>query len=214
MLHTDFIEKLEEYDLVYRYTLRLDSTVNDLLRRVIDDMAASPSSFTFPIARRASTAASTAITAVQLLGLVDRGRPHKTLGVHLRVEPHTLDMTIEDLAYDPNHFAGRNSIRDGQFIIRLGMSLSCSLLLSSLLFPLAVMGETLLGRRGGRRHGCISTHIYSLFPLDGNSMAEDNNATSGGESEDEEQEVRRLLWASTYLFLLKPQSSHLCLFSL
>jgi hypothetical protein len=201
MLHADFIEKLGEYDLVYRYTLRLDSSVNELLRRVVGDMAASPSAFTFPVARRASSAASTAITTVQLLGLVDRGRPHKTFGVHLRVEPHTLDMTIEDLAYDPNHFAGRNSIRDGQFIIRLGTSLSYSLLLSSLLFPLAVMGETLLGRRGGRRHGCISTHIYSLFPEDGNSMAEDNNATSGGESEEEEQEVRRLLWVSTHLFL-------------
>ncbi|KAJ7939618.1 hypothetical protein B0H13DRAFT_2300307 [Mycena leptocephala] len=60
MLHADFIEKLGEYDLVYRYTLRLDSSVNDLLRRVVSDMAASPSAFTFPVARRASSAASTA----------------------------------------------------------------------------------------------------------------------------------------------------------
>ncbi|KAJ7828178.1 hypothetical protein B0H13DRAFT_1917221 [Mycena leptocephala] len=100
MLHADFIEKLGEYDLVYRYTLRLDSSVNDLLRRVVSDMASSPSAFTFPVARRASTAASTAITTVQLLGLVTQGMGYNTISrkdLYVYTKPaykpsHTIDL--------------------------------------------------------------------------------------------------------------------------
>ncbi|KAK6981313.1 hypothetical protein R3P38DRAFT_3463920 [Favolaschia claudopus] len=60
----------------------------------------------------------------------------------------------------------------------------------------AVMGEELscIGS-DGRRHECISAHIYSMFPRDSNSMGTDDDVnTSGGEdAEDDEFEVARLL---------------------
>lgn len=119
-LHLDFVETLEAANLAYRYTLRLDSSVNDFLRRVVNDMGISPAAFVFPPARRASTAASAAISAVQLLGLRDRGRIFRNVGVRLQILPHDLDMTIHDLALDPAHFSGRSCFRDNAFIIRLG----------------------------------------------------------------------------------------------
>ncbi|KAF7354457.1 hypothetical protein MVEN_01134800 [Mycena venus] len=176
MLHLDFVETLEATNLVYRYTLHLDSLVNDFLGRVVNDMAASSAAFIFPHARRASTAASAAISTVQLLGLRDRGRIYRDVGVRLQILPHDLDMTIHDLVLDPAHFSGRSCFRDGTFIIRL-----------------AVMGDTLTGIRAAdrRRHGCIGAHIYSLFPRDSNTMGKDDESTSGGSSADE-GEVRQL----------------------
>ncbi|KAJ7156617.1 hypothetical protein C8R46DRAFT_1040490 [Mycena filopes] len=177
-LHADFIVKLEEYNLAYRYTLPLDHKVNDLLRRVVTDMESSPAQYEFPVARRASVAASTLVTTLQLLGLWDSGRPHNTLGVHLRIEPHTLATNIGELLSNPNHFAGRTAVRDNLFIIRL-----------------AVMGRTLTGiLPDGRRHGCIATRLNSLFPQDADSMGADAEGTSGGESDEEEEEVARQLW--------------------
>ncbi|KAJ6551624.1 hypothetical protein B0H19DRAFT_1073286 [Mycena capillaripes] len=178
-LHTDFVETMESYHLAYRYTLRLDSPVNDFLRRLVMDLAASPAGFIFPIARRASTSASTTITTVQLLGLRDSGRPYRDVGVRLQILPHDLGMTIHDLAVDGTHFSGKSCFRDSNFIIRV-----------------AVMGETLTDIREGRRHTCLSTHIYALFPQDSNTMGVDEEDTSGGESVDEDGDVEpaRLLW--------------------
>ncbi|KAJ7178259.1 hypothetical protein C8R46DRAFT_1346449 [Mycena filopes] len=189
IIHPDFVEKLEEFNLVYRYQLDLNSSVNDLLAQVIHDMGASPAHYsllrgngtklyTFATTRRSSSRASSLVTNLQLLGLVDKGRKCKKLGVHLRVEPHTMDMTIAAVATDRNRFAGRASIRDGDFVFRL-----------------AVMGDSLYGfRSDGRRHSCVSQHIYTIFPKDHNSIEEDNVDTSGGESEEEEEEVARLIW--------------------
>ncbi|KAJ7149912.1 hypothetical protein C8R46DRAFT_915441, partial [Mycena filopes] len=176
IIHPDFVEKLEEFNLVYRYQLDLNSSVNDLLAKVIHDMGASPAHYTFPPTRRSSSRASSLVTNLQLLGLVDKGRKCKKLGVHLRVEPHTMDMTIAAVATDRNRFAGRASIRDGDFVFRL-----------------AVMGDSLYGfRSDGHRHSCVSQHIYTIFPKDHNSIEEDNVDTSGGESEEEEEEQPRL----------------------
>ncbi|KAF8144145.1 hypothetical protein K438DRAFT_1874527 [Mycena galopus ATCC 62051] len=180
MLHGDFVESLEQQHLVYRYALTINTLVNDLLTRVVTDMAASPAAFVFAHARRASTSASAAITTFQPLGLRDRGRV-SAIGVRLQVEPQDLDTTIHDLSFDTARFGGRMCFKDGAFIIRL-----------------AVMGPTLTGVRDGRRHGCIGTHLYALFPRDTSTMAEDEEGTSGGDSEDEddtgEAEVARLLW--------------------
>ncbi|KAF8157367.1 hypothetical protein K438DRAFT_1861757 [Mycena galopus ATCC 62051] len=180
MLHGDFVESLEHQHLVYRYALTIDTLVNDLLTRVVTDMVASPAAFIFAHARRASTSASAAITTLQPLGLRDRGRV-SAIGVRLQVEPQDLDTTIHDLSLDTARFGGRMCFKDGAFIIRL-----------------AVMGPTLTGVRDGRCHGCIGTHLYALFPRDTSTMAEDEEETSGGESESEddtgEAEVARLLW--------------------
>lgn len=118
MLHGDFVNHLQEQHLSYRYDLDLDSSVNDLLSRVVTDMAASPAKFIFQVARR--TSRSTLITTLQVLSVVDRGRPHKKHGVRLRVEPHTEETKISDLAFDGNRYATEASIRNGEFIIRLG----------------------------------------------------------------------------------------------
>ncbi|KAJ7732309.1 hypothetical protein B0H16DRAFT_1732872 [Mycena metata] len=178
-LHTDFTETLQQDNLVYRYQLPLDSLVNDALRRVVNDMADSPSRYIFPATRRSSAAASALITSVQLLGLVDKGRPSKSLGVHLRIESHTPDMTIATLAFDYNKY-GRMSMRDGVFVIRV-----------------AVMGRLLSGLRAdGCRHTCLGTHISLLFPTDRETMGGDTDGeTSGGEDvEDDDEQVVRLLW--------------------
>ncbi|KAJ7015854.1 hypothetical protein C8F04DRAFT_1204945 [Mycena alexandri] len=197
MLHPDFVEKMQEYNLAYRYELPLTQTVNDLFRRVIADMEASSSQYRFPVARRSSTAASTLLTTLQLLALWDRGRPHKTLGVHLRIEPHNLTKTIADLAADRNQFGGRSCIREGTFIIRLGVFFLPIFLPLANLLCVAAMGDTLsciLPNAGSWRHTCISAHIYSLFPRDNSTMGEDLDATSGGESDEEDEQVARLLW--------------------
>ncbi|KAJ6494112.1 hypothetical protein C8R47DRAFT_974956 [Mycena vitilis] len=172
MLHPDFVEQLRERHLVYTYVLPLDSLVNTLLGRVVADMAASPAAYVFPVARRASTAASAAaITTLQLLGVVDRGRVHPRLGVHLRIEPHEPDMTLQDIATDPAHFASRGSFRDRHFLVRL-----------------AVMGGTLVGLGpDGRHHTCGSRHLYALFPSDDSTMGQDVSDTSGGESDNDDE---------------------------
>ncbi|KAJ7769139.1 hypothetical protein DFH07DRAFT_938297 [Mycena maculata] len=102
-LHTDFVAVLEQKHLVYRYQLTLASTVNDMLIGVVGDMAASAAHYEFALARR--TLSSNLITNLQVLGLVDRGRVHKKLGVHARIEPHTLQTTVGDLAGDRNWFS-------------------------------------------------------------------------------------------------------------
>ncbi|KAF8173862.1 hypothetical protein K438DRAFT_1850161 [Mycena galopus ATCC 62051] len=185
MLHGDFVESLEQQHLVYRYALTIDTLVNDLLTRIVTDMAASPAAFVFAHARRASTSASAAITTLQPLGLRDRGRV-SAIGVRLQVEPQDLGMTIHDLSFDTTRFGGRMCFKDGAFIIRLNI------------LHAAIMGPMLTGVRDGRRHGCIGTHLYALFPRDTSTMAEDEEGTSGGESESEsdtgETEVARLLW--------------------
>ncbi|KAJ7664641.1 hypothetical protein DFH06DRAFT_1324181 [Mycena polygramma] len=162
MLHPDFVEQLRERHLVYSYVLPLDSLVNNLLGRVVADMAASPAAYVFPVARRASTAASAAaITTLQLLGVVDRGRVHPRL--------------------DTVHFASRGSFRDRHFLVRL-----------------AVMGDTLVGLDpDGRHHTCGSRHLYVLFPCDDSTMGQDVSDTSGGESNNDDENVVRQLWPAS-----------------
>ncbi|KAJ7474611.1 hypothetical protein B0H11DRAFT_1866205 [Mycena galericulata] len=174
MLHTDFVSTLESNHLAYRYQLLLATLVNDMLIRVVADMEASPAQYMFPAARRAST--STGITTLQVLGLVDRGRVHKKLGVHARVEPHTIETAISDLAADNHRYSAEVSIHNKEFVIRV-----------------AVMGFPLLGICNGRRHSCVSSHIYSLFPCDSNTMGPSYNNSSGGESTDEGEDERMVL---------------------
>lgn len=137
ILKQDFVETLEESGLLYRYALALDTSVNDLFRRIVDDMTASHLRFIFPTARRSSTAASTAtITTVQLLGLRDRGREYRELGVRLRLEPHD-GLTISHLARDRKRFAGRDCFTQNSFIIRIGASpFHISLLVAHILIQL------------------------------------------------------------------------------
>ncbi|KAJ7456993.1 hypothetical protein FB451DRAFT_1142912 [Mycena latifolia] len=176
LLFPDFLDTLEANDLSYRYELRLDMPVNELLRSVVDAMTESPSAFVFPTARRASTSA--AITTLQPLALISKGRVHNNQ-VRVKVQPIPPTMTIGDMAVDRNRFAGEACIVEGRFIIRL----------AAMGFPLLSLEDD------GRRHSCISHRIYSLFPRDASTMGETAEDTSGGESADERDEVSRQLMA-------------------
>ncbi|KAF7339232.1 hypothetical protein MVEN_02001000 [Mycena venus] len=173
LLATDFLDHLEANHLAYRYELPLSMLVNELLARVVADMTASASAYTFHAARRAGTGA--AITTLQPLALISKGRVYHNQ-VRARVQPIIADMTIGNLAADRNRFAGDVCIADGRFIIRL-----------------AVMAFPLVGLGNGRRHTCISNRMYSLFPRDADGMGSDLEETSGGESTDD-GEVARQLW--------------------
>ncbi|KAJ7241525.1 hypothetical protein B0H12DRAFT_1237023 [Mycena haematopus] len=68
-IHPDFVVTLEGLFLAYCYELRLDSSVNAILRQIVTNMALLPGQFIFPTVHRASTSASTTVTTVQLLGM-------------------------------------------------------------------------------------------------------------------------------------------------
>ncbi|KAJ7482729.1 hypothetical protein FB451DRAFT_121952 [Mycena latifolia] len=61
------------------------------------------------------------------------------------------------------------------------------------------MGFPLNHLEHGRQHTCISSRVYALFPRDGSTMGPDLEDTSGGESdeEDEDEDVGRQLWPVT-----------------
>ncbi|KAJ7621563.1 hypothetical protein DFH06DRAFT_772897 [Mycena polygramma] len=173
LLASDFIDQLDAHDLVYRYELPLTTRVNELLQTVVDAMTASRSGYIFHAARRAH--AATPITTLQPLALISKGRVYNNQ-VRARVQPILPDMTVGNLAADRNRFAGDVCFADGRFIIRL-----------------AVMAFPLISVENGRRHTCISSRIYSLFPRDADGMGPDLEDTSGGEST-EDDEVARQLW--------------------
>lgn len=118
LLAPDFLDFLEANHLAFRYELTLSMPVNELLERVVADMAASPSAHTFHTARRATAGAG--ITTLQPLALISKGRVYHNQ-VRARIQPVAADMTVGNLAADRNRFAGDVCIGDGRFIIRLGM---------------------------------------------------------------------------------------------
>ncbi|KAJ7088384.1 hypothetical protein B0H15DRAFT_885773 [Mycena belliarum] len=175
-LHHDFVKTLEDNHLAFRYALALTTPVNMLLERVIADMSASPAAYTFPAVRRASRSLT---TSLQVLGLVDSGRPNIRLGVHARTEPHDVEDTIGTLIDKPGSYGGTFSIRKDRWVIRVAATR----------YPLIGL------REDNRRHTCITKRIYALFPKDDSTMGDSCNDTSGGESSsDEEESVARQLW--------------------
>ncbi|KAJ7186598.1 hypothetical protein C8R46DRAFT_1024634 [Mycena filopes] len=180
LLSSDFQDHLEMNDLAYRFELQLSMPVNELLGMVVTSMANSPSAYILPTARRSNPAA--AVTSLQPLALISKGRVHNNQ-VRARVQPIPADLTIGNMAADRNHFAADCCFADGRFIILLAVTA----------FPLSSLED-------GRRHTCVGSRIYALFPQDASGMGEDIEDTSGGESMDERAEraeVAVQLWSST-----------------
>lgn len=118
-----FTSALQQFNLVYRYTLPQTTAVSDLLRQVAEDLRQSPSQYHIGTPEQDHPARSGS-TGLHLLQLHNRG-VQTGPDSQARLRPIAVDeeWTIGHLAADKHRFVASSGmcIEERRFVIHLGM---------------------------------------------------------------------------------------------
>ena len=111
---------LQQYHLLYRYNLPLDTTVLMILENVSQSMQSSPKQYIFWSVVPSAFIAAHEATPLMLLGLVARGIPQVSDGViRLRGMQVSPSLTLGTIAVDRT-YASSLCIEDDSLVLHLG----------------------------------------------------------------------------------------------
>lgn len=174
---SSFNTALENFHLIYRYTLLQATPVLHFLRQVAQDLRQSPSQYQVGTAEDLSNADFESV-GLHLLQLVNRGVGRRDNSVHLRACPATSEWTIAHLSGDKSKFAHGTCVENSpehrgfRFVIHLGMLHYIFIFLTFLIMNTGISSSPLVGLINGSQHACISERLYSSFPFDNQQPVE------------------------------------------
>lgn len=180
-LAKSFDAKLEEYRLLFKFDLALNTPVTDIINMLANAMEDSDFNWSFAPSPRNIAIFESERAPLQLLQVHNRGNHIRGLR-WLRRFQHYPEMTVKDLGADRLKFSHSSCVSDNRFIVHFIIRSSGSTVMTSL-------SES---DDHARLHTCISRKVYHMFPTDNvASIPDDDVSSEENDDDDDELEVHR-----------------------